>query len=182
MAIPATPAAELAARRAWTGPVLAGGVLTADLVALAQWGVSIVLASTGTDRRPVVALGTACRVDPAGGMRIIVDRAACAPLLAAIEAGGGIAATFSRALDHRAFQVKAAEARLLPADPDDEAEVARQVAVLRDELTGIGIPPDLASAYVGLALGLQACAAIAFMPQSAFVQTPGPGAGTALTP
>lgn len=154
------------------------GLLTADLVALAQGGVSVILASCGTDGKPIAGIGVGARVDEAGAIRVFLTRQANLPLLEALQAGRAIAVTFSRARDHLSFQVKAKSASILRACPDDTPEIARQCAVFRDELIGINLPRHVAEGYT--TYDPNDLLAIEFAPDTAYVQTPGPGAGSPL--
>lgn len=154
------------------------GLLTPDLVALAQSGVAIGVACRMADGRPIVGTGIGCRIDPDGTMRILLGRTANAGLVAALAQGSGIAATFTGAPDHRAFQVKAGQVELREALPEDLAEVDRQCAVLADGLVEIGFSRELASGYV--AHDPDDLTVLAFRPERIFTQTPGPGAGAEL--
>ncbi len=156
------------------------GLLTHDLVALAQGGVSVILASCGADGKPIAGIGVGARIDKTGAIRVFLTRQANLPLLAALEAGRAIAVTFSRARDHVAFQVKANSAAILQACSDDVPEIARQSAVFRDELIGINLPPHVAEGYT--TYDPNDLLAIEFIPDQAYVQTPGPGAGGPLSP
>ncbi|MCO8146767.1 hypothetical protein NHN26_16275 [Rhodovulum tesquicola] len=176
--IPASPINDLASWAAQK-PAPGGGLLTPDLVALAQSGVSVTLASCDPDGRPIVGVGIGCRIRPDGTIRALLGRAANAALLDAIAAGGRIAATFTGAPDHRAFQVKAASATLREALSDDLPEIDRQCAVLADGLVEIGFSRELADGYV--AHDPDDIVAIEFLPERVFTQTPGPGAGAELT-
>lgn len=176
--VPSSPLSDLAA---WTAQKSApgAGVLTPDLVALAQSGVSVTLASRDADGHPIVGMGVGCRVRPDGTLRILLGRAPNAGLLASLAAGGPIAATFTGAPDHRAFQVKARAAAIVAALSDDRPEIDRQCAVLADGLVEIGFSRELANGYV--AHDPDDIVAIEFQPERVFTQTPGPGAGAELT-
>lgn len=176
--VPATPLGDLAS---WTAqkPAQGGGLLTPDLVALAQSGVNVALAGCRADGRPVLGMGVGCRVRPDGTLRILLARAANAELLATLAAGGPIAATFTGAPDHRAFQVKAAGATAMAAHSDDLPEIDRQCALLADGLVEIGFSRELAEGYV--AHDPDDIVALEFRPEKVFTQTPGPGAGAELS-
>ncbi|MBD1549268.1 hypothetical protein [Roseibium aggregatum] len=176
---PGTPQEDLADRKSPALPPRQG-LLTADLVALAQGGVSVILASCGAEGKPIAGIGVGARVDEAGTIRVFLTRQANLPLLKALEDGRAIAVTFSRARDHVSFQVKANGASILQACPDDTPEIARQSAVFRDELIGINLPKHVAEGFTTYDPG--DLLAIEFTPEAAFVQTPGPGAGSPLSP
>lgn len=150
-------------------------LLTPDLIALAQGGVSVVLGCCDQSGNPYSGVGLGARIDPAGCMRVFAKRAANAPLLEAIAGGAKLAVTFSRAIDHASFQVKAHQATVGDADPGDHPEILRQCMVFRDELIEIGLPPQVAASWANADMG--DVVSIAFLPCQAFMQTPGPGAG-----
>ncbi|TCD16135.1 hypothetical protein [Oricola cellulosilytica] len=174
---PATPEEDIARYR--EGKTTLRGVLTTDLIELAQAGASIILGCRSSDGYPVAGNGLACRVDQAGKIRVLFGRAGNEPLLSALEAGSGIAVTFGRVRDHRGFQVKARSAAIRPAGPDDTPEIARQLAVFCGELVDIGYAPPIAEGLT--AWEPDDVLAMEFFPVSAYVQTPGPGAGSPLS-
>jgi len=178
MPIPASPADDLSARRGPHDRLAQGSVLTAELSAFLQSGVSVILASVRPDRTPVAGIALACRVDPNGSVRVLLPRARNDALLDAIQQGGAIAATFSRPRDHRSIQLKASAACVVNARSDDLPEITRQCCGMRDELISADYAPAFAAAFV--AFEPSALAAIEFFPARAFVQTPGPGAGSEL--
>ncbi|MBD3765661.1 MAG: hypothetical protein IE927_13300 [Rhodobacterales bacterium] len=149
--VPASPLGDLAA---WAAQGPGSGLLTPDLVALAQSGVGITLAGRLADGRPVAGLGLGCRVLPCGTLRVPASGPAIAALVAT-------------------------RAAVRPALSDDLPEVDRQCAVLADGLVEIGFSRDLARGYV--AHDPASLIALEFRPERVFTQTPGPGAGAELT-
>lgn len=176
---PSSPDRELAARRGWTGPTLANGTLTPDLAAFCQSGVSVVLGSASFGR-PVVGRGVGCRIDAAGQVRVLVRRPANAALLAAVAGGAALAVTFTEPSTHRSIQLKAAGAAIAEPEAPDASAAARQAAHLAAELRTDGYSELVADAYCSF--DTAELVALDFVPTDAFVQTPGPSAGTALTP
>jgi hypothetical protein len=174
---PSTPADELAAivSRQGSAP---RGILTEDLVAFCRSGISIVVATCGTDGAPIAGLALGCDVDEAGGVRILLLRAANEALLRSLETGSGIAATFSRPADHRSIQVKGREARRVSLRAGDQALLLAQCAGMARELRDVGYPDAFAAGYC--AFDLADMVAVEFTPYAVFVQTPGPGAGSEL--
>lgn len=177
-AVPSSPDGELDARRAWRGAVLAGGVLTEEIAGFCQSGVSIVVAAAARERMPVSARAVSCRVEPDGRVRLLLHAKASRPLIAEIAAGAAIAATFSRPRDHRSIQLKAAAARCEPAGPADLATVEPQAAGFGRELLNAGYAPAFVATFCAADAG--DLVAVGFMPEAAFVQTPGPRAGSRL--
>lgn len=175
---PATPRQELDARRKSAGREIAGGVLTPELAEFCQSGLSVILGSRGSDGRPISGLALACVVDASGTVRILLRGPANTELLRALEGGAHIAATFSEPRTHRAIQLKAGGARRSDATEEDLASMARQCAFFKSELESAGYTPEFTAAFCGYSP--DEIVAIDFSPQHAFVQTPGPGAGSAL--
>ena len=176
---PSSPSEELAARRRWTGPTLGCGALTAELADFCASGVSVVIASCDRGGGPVVGRGLAARIDGSGVVRLLLRQPSNTALLQAVEDGAGLAVTFTKPSTHRSIQLKAARARLAVAAAADAPEAAAQTAAFRANLVENG----LRRACGGI-LRVRAAwiAAVEFAPEHAFVQTPGPGAGSALRP
>jgi hypothetical protein len=159
---------------------LGRGVVNSELAAFMQSGVSVIVASVAPDLRPLAGLGLACRIDGTGTVRVLMRRRANVALVNAIAKGAPVAATFTRPYDHRSIQIKASSARFADPVPDDASEAARQCAGMRDALINGGYEATFASAYVSFEPG--EIVAIELRPDRAFVQTPGPGAGSELSP
>lgn len=177
---PASASEEVVARQRWTGATLAGGVLTIELADFCASGVSIVLASCGPAGRPVVGRGLACRIGGEGRMRIVLRRSSNHALLDALASGWHIAATFTQPTTHRSIQIKAKGATVSEPEVADGPAVMAQTLAFRRELVDVGYPDIFAATYV--AFEPHELVALDFLPEQAFVQTPGPSAGSALRP
>ncbi|MWD29118.1 hypothetical protein E0K89_016690 [Aquicoccus sp. SCR17] len=153
-------------------------LLPAHLVAFLQGGVSVTLCARSVAGRPVIGVGVACRVRDMAELRVLLSQGANLPLVEAVRHGSALAATFTRARDHRSIQLKTLRARLGDAAPDDHGEAARQSAILAEELMELGYTRLQAEAYAGChATDL---ISLVFRPERVFTQTPGPGAGAEL--
>jgi hypothetical protein len=177
---PSSPSRELADRRDWTGPTLANGVLTTELAEFCVSGLSIVLASRARATQPVVGRGLACRIDAQGRVRIVLREQPNAAFLQCIQAGAPVAATFTLPSTHRSIQLKALRAEHVPLAPADGPAAMQQTRAFAEELVFSGYPEPFAAAYVRFEPH-ELCA-FEFLPVGAYVQTPGPSAGSALTP
>lgn len=177
---PSSPSQELARRRAWTGATLANGVLTDELAAFCQSGISIVMASRDSLARPVVARGLACRIDDQGLVRIIYLEPQNTAFHKAIANNAPIAATFTSAHSHRSIQLKAQRADIVPPAPLDGPAAFRQTSAFREQLIDVGYTDTFSTGYTRFEP--DELSAVEFMPETAFVQTPGPDAGGTLTP
>ncbi|MGR3783505.1 MAG: hypothetical protein ACU0DT_19845 [Albimonas sp.] len=154
------------------------GPLSADLVAFVQSGITVLIGAGDPRGEPVAGFGFSCVVDEtAGELRVLVDPRGSAPLLAALRAGGSVAASFTD-LEHRSIQAKGARARIeTPTERDLEALV-RQSRGHRDWLALAGFAPAFCQGFVRC--DPAAAVVVAFAPEQAFRQTPGPGAGEAI--
>lgn len=176
---PASPSDEIDAWRASAGRLLGASVLTAELADFCQSGLSVVVGTRGPDGWPIAGRAKGCRIDADGRVRVFLRRAASQAILDAVAGGAGVAATFSRPSDHRTIQLKAGHGRVVEPRAGDVAEAERQLAIFRDELVGIGYPPAFAWPFTLVHPG--DLAAVEFLPEAAFVQTPGPSAGSPLS-
>lgn len=153
-------------------------LLQPHLVAFLQGGVTVSLGARAAGGRPVIGVGVACRVTGSDELRVLVSREANRPLLEAVAAGSALAATFSRARDHRSIQIKTSFASIQDIESGDPSEAARQSALLADDLMELGYSRLQAEAYAFR--GAADLVALAFRPERVFTQTPGPGAGAEL--
>jgi hypothetical protein len=177
--VPFTPSQDLDLLRRPGAPTDANGILTDDLVQFCQSGVSVVLGTRGLDGRPIAGLALACTISPGGVVRVLLRRPANVDLLLALASGAPIAATFTEPTTHRSIQLKGPRAELPSDCAGDLDAVARQTGRFRDTLVSVDYPRRMAEHYVGYRD--EEIVAIDFRPERAFVQTPGPAAGSALT-
>jgi hypothetical protein len=177
---PYTPETDLAARRAVGATGGASGVLTGELEAFCQSGVSVMVAACSPGEVPVVGLGCGSRMLADGRMRVLLMRSRNEGLIAMVERGGNLAATFTRPYTHRSIQVKGSEATLASPSPQDRLAAVAQCDGLRRELIEVGYPPGFSGAFCQI--DAEDVVAIDLVIASAFVQTPGPGAGAELKP
>jgi len=175
---PHTPEVELAARHAYAGGGGTSVILTPDLQAFCQSGISVIVAASSRGEAPVACIGCECRILPDGRMRLLLPRAGNEALLAIVRRGGRFAATFSQPLTHRSIQVKGSHATVGIMGEEDRQHAIRQTRGLCRELIEIGHSADFANAYCDLTNG--ELVAIDIVLTVAFVQTPGPGAGAEL--
>jgi hypothetical protein len=177
---PHTPDVDLAARRAYVAEGGAPGVLTPELEAFCQSGISVIVAACRPAEAPVAGLACGCRILADGRMRLLLPRPGNEKLLAMVECRARIAITFSQPFTHRSIQVKGSQGVVTTLDQEDRREAVRQGQGVRRELVVVGYPPGFAEAYCRVDPDI--LAAVDVVLDAAFVQTPGPGAGAELKP
>ena len=148
----------------------------ADLIA---GGVSIIVAGRDAGNETAVSRAVGCRMAE-DGRRITVFLSAgqSGALLADVRANGRIAVVFSEPMSHRAIQLKANDAQIVPLAADDP----HLLAAYRSRLAARVAPLGFSEAFVRTLLNAVPgdVVAIAFTPSGAFSQTPGPKAGSPL--
>ncbi|MFD0982701.1 hypothetical protein [Tropicimonas aquimaris] len=152
--------------------------LPAELVALAQGGCGVTVASSDDVGAPVVGFGVGIRIMPEGVVRVLLGQAANLAVLRSVQLRRAVAVTFTATRDHTSFQVKASHARICPACSDDIPEMDRQNALFQDGLVEIGYARVQAAGYC--AYDPADLVALELTPERVFTQTPGPGAGAEL--
>ncbi|HVL58369.1 MAG TPA: hypothetical protein VM491_17865 [Burkholderiaceae bacterium] len=149
-------------------------VLDGEMVAFLGSGLSIALASRGADNAPHVARAIGCSVER-GRAVVLLDSAHGRDVLADLRANGRIAAVFSQPSTHRTIQLKGADATVSPARDEHWQLLARYRAAFDAELSSVGFGGGFAQMLTRCEPGH--LMAIAFTPDEAYVQTPGPQAG-----
>ncbi|MEE4237801.1 MAG: hypothetical protein V2I51_13870 [Anderseniella sp.] len=163
---------------AWRDASSEPGALPSHLVAFLQCGVDPILGARHADGRPLVGAGVGCRVSDKNIVRVFVPFSRNTELLEALRSGSAVAATFSRARDHRSIQLKALSADVDDPQSDDLCEIARQCAIATDELVKLGYTRIQAASHHAYEPG--DLKVVSFRPERVFTQTPGPGAGAEL--
>lgn len=153
-------------------------LLPNDLVEFIQSGVSVIVGVVGADGRAKAGRALATRVQTDGSIRIMYPTEGNAAITASAQSGSPIAATFSAPLSHRTIQLKAASSRAEQLDPEDRFSVGRQMDAFAAILRILGFPPYFVQSFCDNRS--QSISVLSFLPQAAYEQTPGPGAGREL--
>lgn len=142
-----------------------------------QSGLAIDAASFEAGHVPVLARAVACRVAP-DRQRVTVFLGATANrrFLDAVASNRAIAVVFCHPATLRTLQLKGGDAVVAPGTAADEALVAAAVDAFVDKVVPLGFAASLARRELHVAPG--ALRAITFTIAAAFVQTPGPAAGS----
>lgn len=159
---------------------LAPTVLDAATAAFICSGISINAASARAGALPSMARATGCRVSSdRQTITLLFASTPAAALLDDLRHSGTIAVVFSEPSTHRTLQLKGDDTRIEPPGAGDEKLAADYVTVFADGLVRLGYPGEVLRAVLAYAPG--DLVAVRFTPQTAFSQTPGPGAGAPLS-
>ena len=157
-------------------------VLGAEHVAfLSGAAISSALAARDASNQPSLAKALGVRVQ--GDQRVLevfVDAERASEVLRDLRAGSPVALVSSEPKSHRTIQVKGTRADIGPLGPGDEAYVAARVDAIVAHVAPLGYHQAALRAY--LAFTPAALLKVVFTASAAFLQTPGPGAGTPLKP
>jgi hypothetical protein len=146
-----------------------------------QGGVSILAASCTKSLTPVLARAVGCRVSgDRRRIKLLFPEGPARDLVAAVRAGAGLAAVFSQPSTHRTIQLKGRQAEVAAVGPGDAGVAARYADAFVADVCPLGYSEDRIRALVGA--GRAELVALAFRPDAAFLQTPGPRAGEVLQP
>jgi hypothetical protein len=153
--------------------------LDAEHAAFIEGPVSITAASRNARNETTLSRVFGCRVS-ADRRRVTVflSAAQSAALLADLRGNGTIAVVFSRPSTHRTIQLKGSDATVVPMTGEDPRLLAAYSRQWAAEIRPLGFSKEFAGILAPLAPG--DVVAVAFTPAAAFLQTPGPKAGTAL--
>jgi len=174
------PEAEIAAYAPPATGTGAHAILTPELIEHCQSGLSVLIGVRGADGRPIPGIALGCRILPDGRVRLLARRKGNERILDSLTHDARIAATFTRPVTHRSLQIKGRDAVIGAPGDEDVRATQRQMRVFCDEIIEVDISPDVAVSYC--TFDRSELVAIEFTPEAAFVQTPGPGAGTRLGP
>lgn len=156
-------------------------LLTDDHAAFVTGAISLTAASRDARRVPSVVRAVGCRVSAdRREITLLLTTRQSQQLLADITATGAIALVCSQPSSHRTLQFKGNDARLVAVQAGDPALVAAHSEAFADEIVRIGHPRALALTVHSVPDG--ELSAVTFSVDAVFEQTPGPRAGSRVTP
>jgi hypothetical protein len=151
-------------------------VLNQDLQDFIHQGLSITAASRDPRLIPSISKALACRVLPdIGAIRLFVNKVQAGQLLADIVSSQRIAVTYCLPSSHKTIQIKGRHAKQTELLPGDLEHTQQYVQRLCEDLESMGYDPDTIRRY--LHVDPEELAAISFLPDSIFEQSPGENAG-----
>lgn len=147
--------------------------------AFIEGGVAIIAAARNAENEATVSRAIGCRVsDDRRRVTIFLSAAKSGALLADVRANGVIAVVFSQPTSHRAIQLKGTDASVVALTADDPHVWAVYPGRIAAEVQRIGFSDVFVRTMLSVPSG--DVVAVAFTPSAAFIQTPGPKAGTPL--
>ncbi len=152
--------------------------LPAEILEFVQSGVSVIVGVVGADGRAQAGRALATRVDGCGALRLMYPTEGNMGITRSAQSGGPIAVTFSAPLSHRTIQLKSGASRVEELMPEDRNSLERQMDAFAAVLRAIGFPPSFVKSFCDNRSA--SICVLSFVPQAAFEQTPGPGAGREL--
>jgi hypothetical protein len=156
-------------------------LLNASVAAFVQSGLSITVAARDERLVPCIAKALACRVDESRReVRVLLFADAAEAVSKQLALNGQIAVCLSRPSTHETVQLKGRDARTALATAQDVAWARRSLDLFADDIGRLGWNRDFAD--ILLWRDPADLIAICFTPEGAYAQTPGPGAGSAITP
>lgn len=157
------------------------GFIDEDLAAFLLSGISISPGSRSRELVPSVTRAVGARLSPdRSRVTVLVRPSQSGEFLADVRATGRIAVVFSEPSSHRTVQLKGEDAVVEAPAPGDAAIAARHRGEFSKCLADLGYSPDLGRLLIEG--DPEDLVAVAFTVSAAFVQTPGPAAGQALSP
>lgn len=142
-----------------------------------QSGLAIDAASFEAGHVPVLARAVACRVAPdRQSVTVFLGATTNRRFLDAVAANRSIAVVFCHPATLQTLQLKGDDAVVAPGTSTDEALVAAAVDAFVDKVVPLGFAASLARRELHVPPG--ALRAVTFTIAAAFVQTPGPAAGS----
>lgn len=153
-------------------------VLPDEVADFIQSGVSVIVGVVGPDGRARAGRALATRVLGTGVIRLMYPTEGNTAITTSAHQGGPIAATFSAPISHRTIQLKAESSQIAHLESEDRICVDHQMDAFAGVLRILGFPPYFLKAFCDNRS--QSIGVLSFLPQFAFEQTPGPGAGCEL--
>lgn len=142
-------------------------------------GLSITVSGRNDRLVPSIAKAAGCQVSADGReLSVLLFAEMAGPVCHDIAENRLVAVCFCRPSSNETMQFKGRDARSARATPLEVAAARRCVDLLIDDLTSLGFGRAMLDNYFWR--GRADLLAIRFSPDAAFLQTPGPQAGTAL--
>lgn len=160
-------------------PLSMNSRVSAEHAAMMEGGVSIMVAAVSDLRHPSVCRAFGCKVTSSGGrITVFMSQVEGAALVEDVRRTGAIAVMLSEPASHKAVQYKGKDAKVKRATANEVKIVEAYRRKFVSVVAPLGFDPQGVMAI--LSCPPSELVSISFTPESAFQQTPGPGAGAAL--
>lgn len=145
-------------------------LLTDELTAFLESGVSIFLASRSVDNVPSVSRARGCHVSAERKtVRVFVAKDVAAHVLTDIKATGVVAATFSMPSTHETVQLKGVDAQIRAVSVDEGRHIDQHPASFREDVVSLGFTPEFLAEFS--APSAEGDVAVEFSPIEGALQT-----------
>lgn len=152
-------------------------VIGDELQAFIASPVMMMICVAGPDGRPAIARGLGARtVDHGGAIELMISAAQWPEAAAGLTPNAQVAATFVQPATYESYQVKGRVRSLAPAQASDRAFAEAYMTSILGVLGGLGVRRHQVLAFLALKDPMRLC----FVPETVFLQTPGPGSGRPL--
>lgn len=147
-----------------------------DIAEFLKVGLGVLVATRDEQHIPHCVSGAAVFLSAPDQAVVFLPHFEAAPAIANVSANGAIAVVIEQPTTHRGIQLKGRATAVRDARPDEAADIAAFVGRTLEEYAMIGLAPAVIARLV-----FAPCKAVEFAFTSVFEQTPGPGAGRAVT-
>ncbi|MBK7774725.1 MAG: hypothetical protein IPI43_11405 [Sandaracinaceae bacterium] len=147
-----------------------------DIAEFLKVGLGVLVATRSEQLVPHCVSGAALSLTGPEHAVVFLPQYEAAPAIANVSANGAIAVVIEQPTTHRGIQLKGRATAVRDTTPGEEAEIAAFVGRTLAEYAMIGLAPAVIARMV-----FTPCKAVEFTFTDVFEQTPGPGAGRAVT-
>ncbi len=147
-----------------------------DIAEFLKVGLGVLVATRSEQLVPNCVAGAALILTGPEQAVVFLPEYEAAPAIANVSANGAIAAVIEQPTTHRGIQLKGRATVVRDTTPGEAEAVAAFVGRTLEEYAMIGLAPAVIARLV-----FTPCKAVEFTFTSVFEQTPGPGAGRAVT-
>lgn len=148
-------------------------MLAPEIVQFVESGISVLVGTRDAALRPEGIRSAGAFADgERGEVTLFLPVATSGRTVENLRQNGRIAATFTRAIDHRAIQLKGQVVDIRPATDPERERIERYLEALSLDWGFVGVPRKATRS-----MNCWPAFAVRFRVESSFEQTPGPGAG-----
>jgi hypothetical protein len=153
--------------------------LNSEQIEFLSCGIAHQIGSVTSDGRPCLVRGLAAEVDEEGRLLVLVSADSGFEVLDAIRATGRVAVNLTSPATYRSMCLKGVDAVVEHAGAPYRPLLEARQAAFRANLTPLGFPHEYSNTMYGVSD--EELSLVRFTPILAWNQTPGPGAGKALS-